>query len=38
MTLTVNAVSSLVHMQRKFNDPKIARKVSCSGGDKATSS
>ena len=35
MTLTANAISSLIHIQRKFTDPRMARKVSCSGGDKA---
>jgi hypothetical protein len=33
MTLTANVMSGLVHIQRKFTDPRMARKVSCSGGD-----
>jgi hypothetical protein len=33
MTLNANAISSLVHMQRKFIDPRMAHKVLCYDGD-----
>jgi hypothetical protein len=36
MKLTANVMSGLVHMQWEFTDPRMARKVLCSGsGDMA---
>jgi hypothetical protein len=36
MALTANGISGRVDMHKKFTDPRMARKVSCTCGYKAT--